>query len=135
MLVFADTSYWMARLNPRDELHRKAIALSESLLNTRIVTSEMVLVELLNSFSEGGSWVRKAAAEAVEALRRSAAVTIEAQSSGQFSRGLESFKQASDKQWSLTDCVSFQIMEREGIQSALTYDRHFVQAGYEALLR
>jgi predicted nucleic acid-binding protein len=40
-----------------------------------------------------------------------------------------------DKSWSLTDCSSFLIMESEGIEAALTYDRHFEQAGFQALLR
>ena len=40
----------------------------------------------------------------------------------------------SDKKWSLTDCISFVVMEDYGIQDALTGDRHFEQAGFRALL-
>ena len=49
--VFADTGYWVALLNPRDQLHGKAKSVSASLGQTRIVTSEMVLDELLASLS------------------------------------------------------------------------------------
>jgi uncharacterized protein len=48
---------------------------------------------------------------------------------------LERYQQSADKSWSLTDCTSFQIMESRRIHRALTHDRHFAQAGYEALLR
>jgi predicted nucleic acid-binding protein len=40
-----------------------------------------------------------------------------------------------DKQWSLTDCISFVVMEREGIADALTGDKHFEQAGFNVLLK
>ena len=39
-----------------------------------------------------------------------------------------------DKDCSLTDCVSFVIMREAGLQEALTGDRHFEQAGFQALL-
>lgn len=133
--LFADTSYWIALLNPRDELHPKAVALTQQMGEARILTTEMVLVELLNSFSEGGASVRRAAAGAVAALRRSPSVIVRPQTPEQFALGLEDYARAADKEWSLTDCVSFHIMQEEGIRSALTYDRHFVQAGYAALLR
>lgn len=133
--VFADTSYWIAILNPRDELRAKAVAVSQRLSAARIVTSEMVLVELLNSFRDGGPRLRSAAASAVEALRRNRNVTVSPQTGEQFENALERYKQAGDKSWSLTDCASFQIMESEQIQAALTHDRHFAQAGYDTLLR
>jgi predicted nucleic acid-binding protein len=48
---------------------------------------------------------------------------------------LQRYKQAADKGWSLTDCASFQVMEAEQIQAALTHDQHFAEAGFETLLR
>ena len=50
--VFADTSYWIALLNPRDELHHKAVAASQEF--SELATTEMVLVEFLNAFSDRG---------------------------------------------------------------------------------
>lgn len=45
------------------------------------------------------------------------------------------YEQRPDKEWSQTDCVSFKIMEEQIIFEALAYDKHFVQAGYTALMR
>lgn len=60
--VFADTGYWIALLNPHDELHLQARNVTASLLpNIRIVTSEMVFTELLNAFSKQGLLLKRAA--------------------------------------------------------------------------
>jgi predicted nucleic acid-binding protein len=52
-----------------------------------------------------------------------------------FEAGLRLHADRSDKAWSLTDCFSFVVMEQRGIRQALTFDHHFEQAGFEALLR
>jgi predicted nucleic acid-binding protein len=62
-------------------------------------------------------------------------ITLISQTSQQFQPGLELYKNRLDKNWSLTDCVSFKIMEQMGIYEALAYDKHFEQAGFKALLR
>ena len=133
--IFADTSYWIALLSPRDTLHDVALSVSAKFSSARIVTSEMVLLEFLNSFSETDSRSRKAAAWLTEILRATTRVSVIAQTSEQFEAALQRYKRADDKNWSITDCASFQIMERERIRSAFTHDKHFAQAGYEALLR
>jgi uncharacterized protein len=52
-----------------------------------------------------------------------------------FSDGFSLFSKRMDKEWSLTDCISFVVMQREGIHEALTGDHHFEQAGFVALLK
>jgi len=133
--VFADTSYWIALLNPRDDLHKKAIAVSQESSFDEIVTSEMVLTELLNSFSDRGLRLRQAAAKAVEVLQANRMVVVRSQAHEQFEASLRRYRDMADKSWSFTDCASFLIMEEEGIRAALTHDKHFAQAGFEALLR
>jgi len=64
--LFADTSYWVALLNPDDELHSKAAVLAQRFSSASVVTSEMVLVEVLNSFSRRGSHLRQVAGKAVQ---------------------------------------------------------------------
>jgi predicted nucleic acid-binding protein len=133
--IFADTSYWIALLNPRDELHDKAVKVTRKVSPGQIVTSEMILTELLNSFSDGGPRVRRAVASAVDALRIKQDVRVIPQTAEQFEGALRRYKKTADKSWSLTDCASFAIMETEHIQAALTHDRHFAQAGFDTLLR
>lgn len=131
--IFADTSYWIGLVNPRDQIHQKVIKITQQLFSVRLVTTEMVLVELLNSFSD--SPFRRAVAGMVLKLRNDRNVRIVPQTSEQFESALRRYKQAADKSWSLTDCGSFEVMEAEQIQEALTHDQHFAQAGYETLLR
>lgn len=52
-----------------------------------------------------------------------------------FEAGVAAHRNRKDKAWSLTDCISFAVMEQRGIRDALTYDRHFEQAGLRAMLR
>ncbi|MCW6037133.1 hypothetical protein K4A83_12760 [Spirulina subsalsa FACHB-351] len=73
--------------------------------------------------------------ELIESLYDHPNVTVIQQSSHQFKEGLLLYKQRPDKEWSLTDCVSFKIMEKYGITEALAYDKHFEQAGFVPLLR
>ena len=131
--IFADTSYWIGLVNPRDQIHRKAIKVTQQLSSVRLLTTEMVLVELLNSFSD--SPFRRAVAGMVLKLRNDRNVRIVPQTSEQFENALERYQRAGDKSWSLTDCASFQVMETEQIQAVLTHDQHFAQAGFETLLR
>ena len=63
--VFADTGYWIALLNERDNLHSKARELSTRFAGATIVTTELVLTEFLNHVSGGGSQVRRLAGQTV----------------------------------------------------------------------
>lgn len=134
-IVFADTGYWVALLNSHDDLHDKAIKLSKEIQPAHIVTSEMVLTEVLNDFSKRGENLRLAAVSLIKHLREHSNTTIIPQTSKQFDDALTLYEQRLDKAWSQTDCVSFKIMEEEMIVDALAYDKHFAQAGYIALMR
>lgn len=94
--VFADTGYWIALLNSRDELHLKASAVSLNLALDQIVTSEMVLTEFLNGFSDFGPHLRQAAAKVVESLRQSK-VLVFPQTTQLFSDALHRYRTVADK--------------------------------------
>ena len=52
-----------------------------------------------------------------------------------FDRAFALYSSRQDKDWGLSDCVSFIVMRDEGVTDALTFDQHFVQAGFRALTR
>ena len=132
--VFADTGYWIALLNPNDGLHAKASHVSAILGRARIVTSEMVLAEVLNAFARKGEELRIATCSLVDQIRSNPNAEIVPMTSLGFREALERYRRRADKTWGLTDCTSFLIMELKGITDALSGDRDFQQAGFNALL-
>lgn len=86
--VFADTSYWLALPNPLDELHQKARAVSAILRGIHLVSSEMVLAEVLNHLADEGPSLREASRALAERLQHTQRITIVPQSSGQFRAAL-----------------------------------------------
>lgn len=133
-IVFADANYWIGLFNPKDQLHDTALAASRTLMRTRLVTSEMVLVEVLNGLAEYTA-LRGQVVVAVDAIMADPNTEVVPQSALLFRDALAHFRQHQDKEWGLTDCSSFVIMRQRGLHEALTHDHHFEQAGYTALLR
>jgi hypothetical protein len=128
--AFADTSFYLALLDERDPLHGRALA--ESKLNRPIVTTEFVILELGNACARAEDHADFLAV--VAGLRASPRITIVPLDPHLLQRGLDLFASRNDKDWSLTDCVSFVVMQDHGVTGALTADRHFEQAGFKALL-
>ena len=134
MTVFADASYWIALLNERDARHDLALLLRDELQGRPKVTSEMVLVEVLNFFAEFGPVKRRAAVNLLLEIRADIGVAIVEQSTDQFWDAVAYYNARPDQQWGLVDCASFQLMAERGIRQALTSDRHFAQAGFTILM-
>lgn len=132
--VFADSVHWIALLDKHDQLHEKAVEISKSAVSTHIVTSEMVLTEVVNSLGKTPD-LRGAVCAFTDGLRANPNVTIVPQTSILFQKAIDLFRQRLDKTWSLTDCASMIIANEHQITEILTYDLDFVQAGFVALLR
>ena len=130
--AFLDTVHVLALVNPRDAWHARAVSASRHTPD-RLVTTEAVLIEVADALSEPAH--RDWALQAIDDLRADPQVTCVAVDSKLFARGLELYRQRSDKSWSLTDCISFVVMGDHGLDEALTADQHFEQAGFRALLR
>ena len=99
---------------------------------SKIVTTEAVLWEWLNALADAST--RGIAAEGcrrVLADRRVEVVPFDAELSG---AAVDLYRSRADKDWSLTDCLSFVVMERRHLAEALTTDHHFGQAGLKALM-
>jgi uncharacterized protein len=59
--VFADTNYWVALVNRGDDLHARAVAVTETLGEFRTVTTDGVLLEFLNHYAGYGELMRETA--------------------------------------------------------------------------
>ena len=117
---------------PRDAHHAIAVGLSQSNRST-ILTTEFVVVELLNFFSRTNG--RATATSFVTSLCNDPDTIIISATSELVQRGVELYSRRPDKELSLTDCISFVVMEEHGVTEALTSDGDFQQAGFKALLR
>jgi predicted nucleic acid-binding protein len=134
--VFADTSHLAALQIPRDELHAVAHGVASRLPpDTRLVTSDLVLIEFLDHFSKRGSSARKQAILTWRVLHDLPSVIVVPVTARLLERAATLFERSSDHSWSFTDCSSFIIMRERKIMDALTFDHHFEQAGFRALLR
>ncbi len=132
--VFADAAYWIGLFYPKDQLHEAVVKASASLVKTRLVTSEMVLAEVLNGLARYLN-LRSAVATAIGAIMADPNTEVVPQTAMLFREALVLYRSHHDKEWGLTDCSSFVIMRQRGLGEALTYDHHFEQAGFVALLR
>jgi uncharacterized protein len=132
--IFVDTSYWIARSNRRDQWHQSAKDLTSSLGNIHLLTTELVLVEYLNYFSEYGAEMREKIAMTVRKVLEKQNLQVVWQSQDLFESGLALYRIRLDKGYSLTDCVSMMVMRQAGIQEVVTHDRHFSQEGFTILL-
>jgi predicted nucleic acid-binding protein len=130
MPVFADTFYFIALLSPDDQAHDRAVEYAG--LVDRIVTTEWVLVELADGLCNTANRDRfHVVRTGLFANPLAEVVPLEM---GLYQRAIGLYVQMADKDWSLTDCVSFLVMRDRGLTEALTADRHFEQAGFVALL-
>jgi predicted nucleic acid-binding protein len=99
----------------------------------RMVTSHAVLLEIGNALSR--KQYRHAAVALLTELHTDPMVEIVRLTPDLYDDSYQLFASRPDKEWGLTDCYSFEIMRRNNIVQALTADEHFVQAGFQALLR
>jgi len=130
--VFADTSFWVALVVRQDQYHQRAQAWALR-ITEQMITSVPVLLETANMLSRP-AW-RGAAVAWIEHLEQRPDVEVISLEGDLWRRGWDLFRRRQDKAWSLTDCISFLIMEDRGLTVALTADEHFRQAGFRALLQ
>ena len=131
---FADTSFWIAISSKRDQYHSKAVAWRQFMARTKsqIVTTEAVLWEWLNALSDAS--MRATAVEGYRRVHSDPRIQVIAYQPEFNHAAVELYRSRTDKNWSLTDCLSFVIMKRHAISEALTTDRHFEQAGFRAIM-
>jgi predicted nucleic acid-binding protein len=117
---------------PRDSLHMRAMAWSRVVHEPLLVT-EYVLFETMNDLS--APIERPIAHQMLSLMISGDGCEVVWASPTVFNGAVQLHRQRADREWSLTDCASFQLMYERGITRALAFDHHFEQAGFEALLR
>jgi hypothetical protein len=127
---FADTFFYLAFTNERDEAHQQAVDFIAA-HNPLIVTTDWVLTEVGDAMASGG---RSRFGELLNAIRDDGRTEIVPASHDLFDLGVDRYLARLDKDWSLTDCISFVVMRDRELTDALTGDRHFEQAGFRRLL-
>lgn len=132
--VFADTLYWVALINPKDQWHSRVMAVGGALAQARLMTTDEVLVEVLNFYAERGSYARQTAASNVRAVLRNVNIEVVPQTHARFLAGLALYEARKDKGYSITDCVSMLVCRDHGLSDVLTHDDHFRQEGFNVLL-
>ena len=130
--VFADTFFFIALLNPRDKAHPRAVAFSIP-LQGELVTTAWVLTELADAMCHTKN--RLEFVSTLYDLRLNPQVRIIPPDLALFDEGVKLFESRPDKEWSLTDCISFIVMQREVITAPMAGDPHFEQAGFISLLK
>ena len=128
---FADSFYFLALLNEDDHYHERVLRFLAD-LDAPIVTTDWILTEVGDALA--GARDRRGFMRLTQHLRRDPEVFIVPARRKHFDEAFGIYAKRMDKDWSLTDCVSFNVMMHLRLTGALTADRHFEQAGFTILL-
>jgi predicted nucleic acid-binding protein len=132
--IFVDTSGLYALVDRKDSHHPVARAVVERALRSgrRLLATDYIAAETVNlANARSGSGV---AIRVLDLLEQSAGIRIEWIGTTRFDMTKAFFRKHADHAYSFTDCTSFVVMRELKLAQALTSDRHFTQAGFEALL-
>lgn len=129
--VFIDTGYILALVNTADEFHQRA-ALAAQVAQPPFLTTEAVLTEIGNGLSRT-RW-RALGYATIQDLRTAPDIKIVPVDAALFDRAVTLYGERPDKEWGLTDCISFIVMQERGLTHILTTDKDFGQAGFTNLL-
>jgi len=132
-MLFADTFYRVALLNPGDAFHARVTAFGSGLGTARLVTTDEVLTEVLNWFARSSPHWRGQAATLIHDLRNDPDVDVLPQTRADFDAALALYEARPDKSYSLTDCRSMVALRALGVTEVLSNDHHFTQEGFTIL--
>ena len=132
--TFVDTNYWVAVINPKDQWHERTQESRGKVGAAHLVTTESVLIETLNYFSGLREEARLEAAGAIHDILEDEEIETVLHTHEAFLDGLSLYEARLDKSYSLTDCISMNVMRERSITDVLTHDKHFAQEGFNILL-
>jgi predicted nucleic acid-binding protein len=130
--VFVDTSFVVALVNEKDQHHDRASELAILFDGYPLITTDAVLLEIGNALARN---FKEQSSEIIEDFLTSDEIVVVHLDEQLFERAFEMYRTHKDKDWGMTDCLSFVVMRERGIADALTGDGDFSQAGFNALMR
>jgi uncharacterized protein len=130
--LFLDTAFIQALLNPRDHYHGSAKLLFPRIrAATEVWITEAIFAEVGNALSGAN---RNGAVQFIQQCYRTENIRVVSVDTKLLSQALALYQSRPDKTWGLTDCISFVVMQQQNLTDAMTTDRHFIQAGFRALM-
>ncbi len=130
--IFLDTLFVVGLVNRRDQYHRQALELSERLEGSSFLTTDVVLLEIGNALAKG---YKQESIKIINEFLQSEDTEIIHLNPELFQQAFKLYQTRHDKEWGFIDCVSFVVMQEKGILHALTFDKHFAQAGFQSFMR
>lgn len=131
---FVDAAHFIALANPKDQHHHHAVRIATELVDAILVTTEDVLIELLNFYAQGGEFMRRKVVDLARTILNDPRIEIIPRTDVSLIAALDLYESRPDKGYSLTDCISMNVCKELGISEVLTSDKHFQQEGLEILL-
>ena len=128
--AFLDTGFVIVLINERDQYHQQALDLADIYEQYLLVITDAVFLEIANALSRN---YKQEAIQVIEELNSSENVEVVRLTPEFFERTFDLYKKRQDKSWGLVDCLSFIIMQNQNINFALSFDQHFIQAGFQLL--
>lgn len=128
MKLLVDTGALLALMMAKDQHHAAAVRFVQTQPRTRFLLTNLILAEVVTRLR-----VRAGAERAADAGRRllsSPRYDVIFVDAALTERALGRMAQFDDKVLSLTDCVSFEVMDRLALPAAFAFDRDFRDCGY-----
>ena len=132
--VFVDTQYFVSLINQNDQWRQRALEARSETSNARLVTTELVLIEVLNFLSGFGPDFRREVSLFIRDILEDPDFKVAPYAETTFLDGLDLYESRRDKGYSLTDCISMNVCRELKIREILTHDHHFTQEGFDVLL-
>jgi len=135
--IFVDTSGWANLFVSTESCHYQASQYFAQFRQQKqiIITSNYIIAELVALFHSPLRLSRPQLLQYIEAIKAASYVKLIYVDSEIDESAWNLLKNRTDKTWSLVDASSFIIMQNLNIQTALTSDYHFEQAGFTCLLK
>ncbi len=130
--LFVDTAYVQGLYNSGDESHdicNQAVPFAQKAM--QLFTTDAILMEIGNAFSTIQR--RAQGSKIIRDFLKSRHIIVINLSPEYFQKAVQFYEERNDKEWGLTDCFSFIVMNEYHLEASLTVDHHFSQAGFKIL--